>query len=69
MSSIFKSPKMPKAPDPVKEVIKTPTIDEATAAVEQEEKRQKRKGKASTILTADKTRTEQAGNLKTILGQ
>lgn len=69
MGSIFKSPKMPKAP----EAIKTPTIDEATIevnkAAELEDKRSKRKGKASTILTADKTRTEQATSLKTVLGQ
>lgn len=65
MSSIFKAPKLPKAPEP----IKAPTIDEASIALEQSDKMQKRKGKASTILTGQQSRTQMAGSLKNVLGQ
>jgi hypothetical protein len=65
MSSVFKSPKMPQAPEPVK----TPTIDEASITLEQSDKMQKRKGKASTILTGQQSRTQMAGSLKNVLGQ
>ncbi len=56
---------MPQAPEPVK----TPTIDEASITLEQSDKMQKRKGKASTILTGQQSRTQMAGSLKNVLGQ
>jgi hypothetical protein len=65
MASVFKSPKIPKAPDPVK----TPTRDDAILADQQTDKALKRQGKASTILTGDQTRTQAGGNLKKLLGQ
>jgi hypothetical protein len=65
MSSVFESPKMSQASAPVK----TPTIDEASIALEQSDKMQKRKGKASTILTGQQSRTQMAGTLKKVLGQ
>jgi hypothetical protein len=75
MSSVFKSPKMPAPPPPPPpspEAIAekpTPTRDDAILMEQQTEKTLKRKGKASTILTGTKTRTETGGSLKEVLGQ
>lgn len=63
MASVFKSPKIPKAPEP----IKTPTIDESAIIVENQDKINKRKGKASSIMTGDQSRT-QVGGLKSVMG-
>jgi hypothetical protein len=65
MASVFRSPKIPKAPDPVK----TPTRDDAIIAEQNSDKALKRQGKASTVLTGDQTRTQAGGNLKRLLGQ
>lgn len=63
MASIFSSPKMPKAPEP----IKTPIKDDAMIVAEQQDKFSKRQGKASTILSTQSNRTQSAS--KTLLGQ
>lgn len=54
----------------MQESVPTPTIDEAAIALEGDTKMQKRKGKASTILTATPSRTQEAGGmgLKKVLG-
>ena len=63
MSAVFSKPKMPKAPDPVK----VATKDDAAIAAEAREKVRARKGRASTILSQDSSRTASAS--KTLLGQ
>lgn len=68
MSAVFKSPKIPSPP--VSAPVKTPTIDTANQVIEQQQKIDKRRGKASTILTGDRSRTQIGGAqiLKTVMG-
>lgn len=61
----FSAPKAPKAPPPTP----TPTRDEAKIRLQDEERQQRRKGRASTILTQGRSRTAQATqDAKTMLG-
>ena len=66
MSQVFTGPKMPALP----KTPAVPTVNEATAAQNQDEIMRRRRGRASTLLTGDKGLTSQAPTAsKTLLGQ
>jgi hypothetical protein len=62
MSAVFSKPKAPPPPEP----IKVATKDDAIIAAGAREKVRSRKGRASTILSKDVSRTQSAS--KTLLG-
>jgi hypothetical protein len=62
MSGLF-SPKIPKAPEPVK----PPTIDDTRQADEELMRLRRRRGRASTFLTSQKARRAASASLLTPL--
>lgn len=66
MTSLFKTPKTPAVPEP----IKPPTRDDAAIALEAEDKNRRRQGRASTILSQASSRTQSASgtSAKQLLG-